>query len=74
MSLPQFRDIFSLSNKEISEKIIDMELKLANLRFKKITRQSFKSHTLKHTKRELAQLKTFLTSKLENIEKNNKEF
>ena len=68
MSLPQFRDIFGLSDKEISEKIIEMEQKLANLRFKKATRQSFKSHKIKHTKRQLSQLKTYLTLKLESRE------
>ncbi len=68
MSLPQFTDIISLSNAEISDAIIETENKLFNLRFKKATRQNFKSHEIKHTKRQLAQLKTLLTLRLESLE------
>ena len=68
MSLPQFTDIRSLSNTEISKAILETENKLFNLRFKKATRQNFKSHDVKHTKRRLAQLKTLLTIRLENFE------
>ena len=73
MSLPKFTDIISLSNTEISEAIIETETKLFNLRFKQATRQSFKSHEIKNAKRRLAQLKTLLTSRLENIEKTNQK-
>ena len=66
MGLPQFTDIISLSNSEISEAIIETESELFNLRFKKATRQSFKSNDIKHTKRRLAQLKTLLTLRIEN--------
>ena len=68
MGLPQFTDIISLTNIEISEAIIETENELFNLRFKKATRQNFKSHDIKHTKRRLAQLKTLLTLRLENLE------
>jgi large subunit ribosomal protein L29 len=68
MSLPQFTDILSLSNVEISEAIIATETKLFNLRFQKATRQNLKSHEIKHTKRQLAQLKTLLTLRLEKVE------
>lgn len=68
MSLPQFTDILSLSNSEISEAIIETENELFNLRFKKATRQIFKSHEIKSTKRRLAQLKTLLTLHLERFE------
>ena len=68
MSLPQFTDIISLSNVEISDAIIETENKLFQLRFKKATRQNLKSHEIKHTKRQLAQLKTLLTLRLENLE------
>jgi large subunit ribosomal protein L29 len=68
MGVPQFNDIISLSNAEISEAIIETENQLFNLRFKKATRQSFKSHQIKHTKRRLAQLKTLLTLRLQNLE------
>ena len=70
MSLPQFTDIISFSNTEISEAIIETENKLFNLRFKKATRQSFQAHEIKHTKRRLAQLKTLLTARLEKSKQN----
>lgn len=70
MSLPQFADVISLSNKEISEEIIKTESEIFNLRFKKATRQSFKSHDLKNAKRKLAQLKTLLGMRLEEKEDN----
>jgi large subunit ribosomal protein L29 len=68
MSLPQFNDILSLSNVEISNAISETETKLFNLRFKKATRQNLKSHEIKHTKRQLAHLKTLLTLRLETVE------
>lgn len=72
MSLSQFNKITSLSNQEISEKIRETENTLFNLRFKKAVRQSFKSHEIKNTKRRLAQLKTLLTLRLENLEQTKK--
>lgn len=68
MSVPQFTDIISLSNAEISEAIIETENKLFNLRFKKATRQNFKPHQIKFAKHRLAQLKTLLTSRLSDLE------
>lgn len=68
MSLPQFNDIKTLLNAEISESIIQTEKELFNLRFKKATRQPFKSHEIKHTKRRIAQLKTVLTLRLDLLE------
>ena len=68
MGISQFTDILSLSNIEISEAIIETETELFNLRFKKATRQSFNSHEIKYNKRRLAQLKTLLTLRLENLE------
>jgi large subunit ribosomal protein L29 len=68
MGLPKFTDIISLSNPEISEAIIETENKLFNLRFKKATRQNFKVNEIKNAKRRLAQLKTLLTLRLENLE------
>ena len=64
MSLSKFTDLLSLSTTEIYNEIVEMETKLFNLRFKKATRQKFKSHEIKKTKRLLAQLKTLLTSRL----------
>ena len=50
------------------EAIIETENKLFNLRFKKATRQNFKSHEIKFAKHRLAQLKTLLTSRLDDLE------
>jgi large subunit ribosomal protein L29 len=69
MGIPQFNDVTSFSNNEISEAIIQTEKELFNLRFKKATRQPFKTHEIKHTKRRLAQLKTLLTLRLNLLEK-----
>ena len=69
MGIPQFSDVTSLSNNEISEAIIRTEKELFTLRFKKATRQPFKPHEIKHTKRRLAHLKTLLTLRLDLIEK-----
>lgn len=69
MGLPRFNNIITLSNTEISEAIIQTEKELFDLRFKKATRQPFKPHEIKSTKRRLAQLKTLLTSRLDVIEK-----
>jgi large subunit ribosomal protein L29 len=71
MSLPQFNDIKELSNIEISDAIITAEKELFNLKFKKATRQPFKSHEIKHIKRRVAQLKTVLTLRLEALEQSN---
>ncbi len=68
MGLSAFTDLISLSNTEISEAIIETENQLFNLRFKKATRQSFKSHEMKNAKRRLAQLKTLLRIRLQNLE------
>jgi|TARA_B110000240_G_scaffold131930_1_gene146459 large subunit ribosomal protein L29 len=70
MSLPKYADIISLSNKEISEEIIKTENEIFNIRFKKSTRQSFKSNELTNAKRKFAQLKTLLGVRLEETENN----
>lgn len=68
MGLAKFTEIVQLSNNQISEAIIEAETELFNLRFRQATRQSFKSHQIKNTKRRLAQLKTLLTLRLQNLE------
>jgi len=73
MSIPQFTDIISLSNTEISEAIIETENELFSLRFKKATRQTFKSHEIKYAKRRLAQLKTLLTMRLKELDPEEKD-
>lgn len=66
MSLPKFTDIISLSSIEISKEILEAENQLFNLRFKKATRQSFKSNEITIARRRLAQLKTLLTLRAQN--------
>jgi len=68
MGLSKFTDIISLSNTEIFEAIVQTENQLFNLRFKKATRQTFKSHEIKNANRRLAQLKTLLTRRFQNLE------
>lgn len=72
MSLAKFTEIVSLSNSELSQAIIEAETELFNLRFRQATRQSFKAHQIKNTKRRLAQLKTLLTLRLQNLDQEDK--
>jgi large subunit ribosomal protein L29 len=72
MSFPKFNDIKGLSNTEISDAIVKAEKELFNLKFKKATRQPFKSHEIKFTKRKLAQFKTILTVRLDALEQTDK--
>ena len=72
MGIPKFTDISSLSNIELSDAIIETENELFNLRFKKATRQTFKSHEIKYAKRRLAQLKTLLTLRLQELDQKEK--
>ena len=68
MTIPNFKDLLSMSNAEICEKIIQTENELFNLRFKKATQQPFKPHEFKCTRRRLAHLKTLLTLRLDSLE------
>ena len=68
MGLSKFSEMSSLSNTEISNSILETENQLFNLRFKKATRQSFKSDEIKKAKCRLAQLKTVLTLRLQNLD------
>jgi len=68
MSLPKFTEIISLSNTEISKAISETENQLFNLRFKKATRQRFKSNEITNAKHRLAQLKTLLTLRLQKLD------
>ena len=71
MNFPQFNDIKSLSNIEISKNIVQIEKELFDLKFRKATRQPFKSHEIKYAKRKLAQSKTILSVRLNRLEKAN---
>lgn len=58
MTLPKFNGLSEEFNSitEIDNKILDLKRDLANLRLKKATRKSFKSHEFKFTRRKIAQL------------------
>ena len=68
MGLAKFTEIVSLSNKEISKAIMENENQLFHLRFRQATQQNLKSHEIKNTKRRIAQLKTILTLRLQDLE------
>jgi len=66
MAISQFTNILSFSNDEISDAIIQTEKELFNLRFKKATRQSFKSHEIRQKRQQLVHYKTILTLRFRN--------
>jgi len=58
MSKTTTKDLRSLSDSEISEKIENLRKELFDLRFKQATRQLAKTHRFKEARTELAQLLT----------------
>jgi large subunit ribosomal protein L29 len=60
--ISDLRDQFK-SLEEIEKEIIDLKRELANLRLKKATRKSFKSHEFKFARRKIAQLNLLKTEK-----------
>ena len=57
MSLPKYQDLEKLSEvNEIEKEIFLLTKELLNLRIKKATNQTVKSHLFTHTKRRLSQL------------------
>jgi len=53
----------SMSTKELIKELKEAEKVLFDLRFKKATRQAFKPHEIKATKKKVAILKTILRAK-----------
>ena len=53
----------SMSTKELIKELKEAEKVLFDLRFKKATRQPFKPHQIKATKKKVATLKTILRAK-----------
>lgn len=56
MSLPKIDEITMLSKSELEDEIFNVKKELFRLRLRRGTKQSFKSHQLKHSKHRLAQL------------------
>jgi large subunit ribosomal protein L29 len=57
------KDNLSMSTQELIKELKEAEKVLFDLRFKKATRQPFKPHEIKATKKKVAILKTILRSK-----------
>jgi large subunit ribosomal protein L29 len=57
------KDNMSMSTQELIKELKEAERVLFDLRFKKATRQPFKPHEIKATKKKVAVLKTILRSK-----------
>ena len=64
MTLFEFKEILNLSEMEIAKNIMQNRNELCLLRFKKITRQKFKSSDLKKMKYQIAKLQTVLTIRI----------
>lgn len=58
------KDNMSMSTQELIKELKEAEKVLFDLRFKKATRQPFKSHEIKATKKEVARIKTLLRDKV----------
>jgi large subunit ribosomal protein L29 len=58
MTFLKNKNFNSLTNEELESKILLISKELVELRLKKVTRQSFKSHEFKQKKCELSQLMT----------------
>lgn len=65
MSLSTFNSISNLDNTELLNSLESAKKELFDLRLKKATRQSFKAHLFKHTKRKVAQLLTLQSQRLQ---------
>ena len=58
MSFENFSDLKNFDDAKLSEEIVSAKKSLFDMRLKKATRQTFKPHVFKHTKRKIAQLLT----------------
>lgn len=63
ISNSKIKDNISMSTQELIKELKEAEKVLFDLRFKKATRQPFKPHEIKATKKKVAILKTILRSK-----------
>lgn len=56
MSLPKIDEIKHLTNSELEDEVLNIKKELFRLRLRRATKQSFKSHEIKHSKHRLSQL------------------
>jgi len=68
MSFLNFKELRDLNDEIIIKEIVDTKKSLFELRLKKATRQSFKSHLFKHYRRKIAQLLTVESQKKQIIQ------
>ena len=54
MAFLNFNELKSFANEDLTKEIVEVKKQLFDLRLKKATRQSFKSHLFKHKKRKTA--------------------
>ena len=66
MSFQSFSDFKDFDYAKLSEEIVTAKKSLFEMRLKKATRQTFKPHLFKHTKRKIAQLMTIERQRKEN--------
>ena len=66
MSFQSFSELKDLDDVKLSQEIVDAKKSLFEIRLKKATRQTFKPHVFKHTKRKIAQLMTIERQRKEN--------
>ena len=66
MSFQSFSDFKDFDDAKLSEEIVTAKKSLFEMRLKKATRQTFKQHLFKHTKRKIAQLMTIERQRKEN--------
>lgn len=66
MSFQSFSELKDLDDVQLSQEIVDAKKSLFDMRLKKATRQTFKPHLFKHTKRKIAQLMTIERQRKEN--------
>nr|BDA97632.1 ribosomal protein L29 [Cryptomonas tetrapyrenoidosa] len=67
MSFSNFEELRNLNDEAIMKEILDTKKYLFELRLKKATRQSFKSHLFKHYRHKIAQLLTAESQKKQVI-------
>ena len=67
MAFLPLNDLKSFDNETLTKEIVATKKQLFELRLKKATRQSFKPHLFKHSKRKIAQLLTLESEKQQQI-------
>lgn len=67
MAFIKFNEVKNVNPESIKKEILLAKKELFDLRLKKTTRQSFKPHLFKHTKRKIAQLLTLASEQTKNI-------